>query len=163
MSDNQLAFPFDEPFSVSDQPALWTPRDIWVRFTQRMISYFVEDRRIDYKSSVKIQFDDLAAYMSCFSNTPDGGVLCYGVADDGTVEGCKRLDQKPLNDIEKCHVQKCPTAKPEFKRVPVIVDGKDDFLILIFIPYIGKLVETNKSEAWIRYGDSKHRMSEEEK
>jgi ATP-dependent DNA helicase RecG len=43
MNDGQLSLPFDEPFSVSDQPSLWTPRDIWVRFTQRMVSYFVED------------------------------------------------------------------------------------------------------------------------
>jgi ATP-dependent DNA helicase RecG len=163
MNDSQLTLPFDEPFSVSDQPALWTPRDIWVRFTQRMISFFVEDRRIDYKSTTKIQFDDLAAYMSCFSNTPDGGVLCYGVADNGTVQGCKHLDSKVLNEIEKCHTQKCPLAKPEFKRVPVVVNGEDDFLVLVYIPYLGKLAETNKSEAWIRYGDSKHRMSEEEK
>jgi ATP-dependent DNA helicase RecG len=163
MNDGQLSLPFDEPFSVSDEPGLWTPRDIWVRFTQRMIPYFKEDRRIDYKSSRKIQFDDLAAYFSCFSNTPDGGVLCYGVDNDGTLLGCKSLDQNILNAIETCHLQKCPLAKPEFKRVPVIINGEEDFLILIYIPYIGKLAETNKSEAWIRYGDTKHKMSEEEK
>lgn len=163
MDSDQLSLPFDEPFSVSDQPELWTPRDIWVRFTQRMISYFVEDRRIEYKSSVKIHFEDLTTYLSCFSNTPDGGVICFGVADNGRVEGCSRLDPKILNDIEKCHIQRCPSARPEFKRLPVIADGKEDFLILVYIPYIGKLAETNKSEAWIRYGDTRHKMSEEEK
>jgi len=163
MNTNQLSLPFDEPFSVSDQPDLWTPRDIWVRFTQRMISFFVEDRMIEYKSSLKIQFDDFASYLSCFSNTPDGGIVCFGVADDGKVLGCSRLDPKTLNEIEKCHLQKCPASRPEFKRLPVIVNGEEDFLILVYIPYIGKLIETNKSEAWIRYGDSKHRMSEEEK
>jgi len=163
MNDRQLSLPFDEPFSVSDVPSRWTPRDIWVRFTQRMIPFFVEDRRIDYKSSRKIQFDDLAAYLSCFSNTPDGGVLCYGVADNGTVLGCRSLDPKTQNGIETCHLQRCPLSKPEFKRVPVVVNGEEDFLILVYIPYIGRLAETNKSEAWIRYGDTKHRMSDEEK
>ncbi|WP_322891565.1 MULTISPECIES: ATP-binding protein [unclassified Yoonia] len=163
MHDDQLSLPFDEPFSVSDQPGLWTPRDIWVRFTQRMIQHFAEDRRIDYKSSRKIQMDDLAIYLSCFSNTPDGGVLCYGVADNGEVLGCSSLDQKIINWIETCHLQRCPLAKPEFKRVPVIIDGKQDYLIVVYVPYLGKLVETNKSEAWIRYGDTKHKMSEEEK
>lgn len=163
MTDSQLNLPFDEPFSVSDEPALWTPRDIWVRFTQRMIPYFSEDRRIDYKSSKKVQIDDLAAYLSCFSNTPDGGVLCYGVADDGNVLGCKHLEQTVVNNIEKCHLQRCPLAKPEFKKVPVVVEGEENFLILIYIPYVGKLAETNKFEAWIRYGDTKHKMSEEEK
>jgi ATP-dependent DNA helicase RecG len=128
-----------------------------------MIPFFVEDRRIDYKSSRKIQFDDLAAYLSCFSNTPDGGVLCYGVADNGTVLGCRSLDPKTQNGIETCHLQRCPLSKPEFKRVPVVVNGEEDFLILVYIPYIGRLAETNKSEAWIRYGDTKHRMSDEEK
>jgi ATP-dependent DNA helicase RecG len=163
MNDGQLSLPFDEPFSVSDQPSLWTPRDIWVRFTQRMVSYFVEDRRIDYKSSKRIHVDDLAAYLSYFSNTPDGGALCYGVEDNGSVLGCKSLEATVLNGIEKCHLQRCPLAKPEFKRVPVVIDGQEDFLVLVYIPYIGKLVETHKSEAWIRYGDTKHRMSEEEK
>lgn len=128
-----------------------------------MVSFFAEDRRIDYKSSVRVQFDDLATYLSAFSNTPDGGVLCFGVSDDGKVLGCKSLEQRILNDLEKCHLQRCPSARPEFKRVAAIVDGQDDFLILIYIPYIGKLVETNKGEAWIRYGDSKHKMSEEDK
>jgi ATP-dependent DNA helicase RecG len=163
MSLEQLPLPFDEPFTISDQPDLWTPRDIWVRFTQRMVSFFDEDRRIDYKSSLRVQFDDLATYLSAFSNTPDGGVLCFGVSDDSKILGCRSLDQRVLNELEKCHLQRCPSARPEFKRVAAIVDGQDDFLLLIYIPYIGKLVETNKSEAWIRYGDSKHKMSEEEK
>lgn len=163
MDINQLNLPFDEPFSVNDRPELWTPRDIWVRFTQRMISHFVEDRRIEYKSSKRIHFDDLAAYMSCFSNTPEGGLICYGVADDGTVLGCTSLAPTILNQIEKCHLEKCPGARPEFKRLPVVINGNENFIILVFIPYIGKLIETNKGEAWIRYGDTKHKMSEEEK
>jgi len=163
MNSNQLTLPFDEPISVSDQPELWTPRDIWVRFSRRMISFFVEDRRIEYKSTLKVHFDDFAEYLSCFSNTPDGGVLCFGVADDGTVLGCNRLHIQVLNDIEKCHLQRCPAARPEFKRLSVIVNGEEDFLLIVYIPYLGKLAETNKSEAWIRYGDSKHKMSEEEK
>lgn len=163
MNDSQLTLPFDEPFSPNDRLELWAPRDIWIRFTQEMISYFVEDRRIEYKSSAKIHFDDFAAYLSCFSNTPDGGVICFGVSDGGNVIGCSNLDPKTLNAIERCHLQKCPFATPQFKRVPVSIDGEQDFLILVYIPYVGKLAETNKSEAWIRYGDSKHKMSEEEK
>lgn len=60
MADHgQLTLPFDEPFSVSDQPDLWTPRDIWVRFSQGMTGRFVEDRRIEFKSTKKINVDDL--------------------------------------------------------------------------------------------------------
>lgn len=163
MSGDQLDLPFDEPFSVSDQPELWTPRDVWVRFTQRMIPAFVEDRRIEYNATPKIHWDDVATYLSAFANSPDGGVLCFGVANDGKLLGCKNLSVEQLNSIEKCHLTRCPAARPEFKRVPIIIRDVEDFLVVVYVPYSGKLVETNKDEAWIRYGDSKHKMSEEEK
>jgi ATP-dependent DNA helicase RecG len=54
-------------------------------------------------------------------------------------------------------------AKPEFKRFSALSDGKPNFCLAVYIPYVGKLVETNKQEAWIRYGDTRHKMSEEEK
>lgn len=163
MNDDQLSLPFDEPFSVSDQPELWTPRDIWVRFTQRMIPFFEEDRRIEYKSTPKIHWDDYATYLSTFANTPDGGVLCYGVADSGKLIGCRNLDTGQLNNFETLSLTKCPMAKPEVKQIPIVIDGQSDFLVLVYVPYSGRLVETHKGEAWIRYGDTKHRMSEEEK
>ena len=163
MNDGQLSLPFDEPFSVSDQPELWLPRDIWFRFTQRMVSFFQEDRRIEYKRTPKIDWDSYSSYLSAFSNTPDGGVLCFGVDDKGSLIGAKCLSSQQLNRLETCYLTNCPGAKPEFKRVPITADHGDDFLVLIYIPYVGKLVETNKGEAWIRYGDSKHKMAEEEK
>ncbi|MEE4210126.1 MAG: ATP-binding protein [Parvularcula sp.] len=161
--EEQLNFPFDEPFAVSDVPELWTPREIWVRFTQRMIPYFGEDRRIEYKVTPRLHWDDLASYYSAFSNSPDGGVLCIGVADDGTCVGCKNLSADQLNRIETFHIQICPSAKPEVKRVPIVVDGDQNFLVLVYVPYCGRLVETNKGDAWIRLGDAKRKMSEEEK
>lgn len=161
--EEQLNFPFDEPFAVSDVPDLWTPREIWVRFTQRMIPYFGEDRRIEYKVTPKLHWDDLASYYSAFSNSPDGGVLCIGVADNGTCAGCRNLSADQLNRIETFHIQSCPSAKPEVKRIPIVVDDKKDFLVLVYVPYCGRLVETNKSEAWVRLGDTKRKMSEEEK
>lgn len=165
MSDSviQLSLPFDDPFAASDSPALWTPRDIWVRLTQRVMSHFSEDRRIEYKRAEKIDFDDLTTYYSAFSNTPDGGVIVYGADSKGNATGCSKLPTSQLNKIESFHLQKCPQARPEFKRIPVIIERKEDFCVCIYVPYIGKLVETNKGDAWIRYGDSKHKMSDEEK
>jgi ATP-dependent DNA helicase RecG len=58
---------------------------------------------------------------------------------------------------------RCPQARPEFKRLPVVINDKENFCISIYVPYVGRLVETNKGEAWIRYGDSRHKMSEEER
>lgn len=158
-------FQFDfEGFLVSEDPAVWTPRDIWTRLNQRVLEYFREDRRLERKGTKKADLDDLATYYSTFSNTPDGGLIVYGIEDKtGKVIGCKGFTTAQLNSIESSHVQRCPQAKPEFKRVPVVVDGNPTFCFAIFIPYVGKLVETNKGEAWIRYGESRRNMSEEEK
>jgi len=149
--------------SPTDNPAVWTPRDIWVRLSQRLLEYFKEDRRVERKGVRNINLDELATYYSTFSNTPDGGLIVYGIEDDGNIIGCNMFSTGQLNSIESCHLQRCPKARPEFKRVAVVVDGKPNFCLAIYVPYIGVLVETNKGEAWIRYGESRHNMSEEEK
>lgn len=160
---NQLELPFDNPLLNGENPALWAPRDIWVKLTQRVMSYFGEQRRIEYKRADNVDFDDYAIYLSAFSNTPDGGTLVFGADSKGNALGCSQVSISVLNKIENCHIQKCPQAKPEFKRFPVVVGDKPNFCIGVYIPYVGRLVETNKGEAWIRYGDSKHKMSDEEK
>lgn len=157
----QTSFDFDNNELTEDR-SLWTPRDIWVHANQRVLESFKEDRRFERKNHKSPNLEDLATYFSTFSNTPDGGLLIYGITDDGEIKGCN-FSQEQINKIERCHINFCPMAKPEFKKIPVVVDGKSSFCIAIFIPYIGVLVETNKDQAWIRYGDSKHQMSEEEK
>ncbi len=157
----QLDLPFDETVSPGESPVLWTPRDIWVRLNQRILEHLKEDRRFERKGCKKVDLVDLATYHSTFSNTPDGGLIVYGVENDGEIVGCSSLSQDQLNKIEACHLNLCPMSRPEFKKIQVVVNGKIDFCCAIFIPYVGKLVETNKGEAWIRYGESRHRMSEE--
>lgn len=159
----QLDLPFDSVFAQNENPALWSPREIWVKLNQRMMASFGEDHRIDYKQAKRISFDEYATYLSMFSNTPEGGVIVYGADSKGKATGCSQLSQQQLNHLEKCHLELCPLAKPEFKRVPVVVGGNQDFAVAIYIPYVGRLVETNKADAYTRYGDSKHKMTEEEK
>lgn len=163
ISPIQLDLPFDSVFAQNENPALWSPREIWVKINQRMMATFGEDRRLDYKVAKRISFDEYATYLSMFSNTPEGGVIVYGADSKGKPAGCSSLAQTQINELERCHTNLCPLAKPEFKRVPVVIAGAQDFVIAIFIPYIGRLVETNKGEAYTRYGDSKHKMSDEEK
>ncbi|WP_166676882.1 ATP-binding protein [Paraburkholderia caballeronis] len=157
----QYSFEFDDAPEYTDS-ATWTPKDIWVRLSQRLLEYLREDRRIERKNNKNPSLDDLAKYYSTFSNTPDGGLLVYGVKDSGEIEGC-HFNTNQINSVEQCHINHCPMAKPEFKRVSVVVNGEAKYCLAIYIPYVGKLVETNKGEAWIRYGDSKHLMSEEAK
>lgn len=159
----QFLLPFDDAVDPAEILALWTPRDIWVRLNQSNMKSFAEGRRLDFKRAEKIDFEDLAIWYSMFSNTTDGGVLVFGADSHGKAHGCLGLSDKALNRIENFHLQHCPQARPEFKRFPVTANDKQDFCFAVFLPYVGKLVETNKEEAWIRYGDSRHRMSEEEK
>ncbi|MFZ5669397.1 MAG: ATP-binding protein [Pseudomonadota bacterium] len=159
----QFELPFEGPFAADDAPALWTPREIWVRLTAQMMQHFAESRRIDYKGGAKVDFSDLAKYLSAFSNTPDGGVLVFGADSHGNPTGCESMSVDHQNRIESCHVQLCPEARPQFRRIEATIDGKRDFCIAVYIPYIGRLVETNKQEAWIRYGDTIHKMSDEGK
>ena len=161
--DQQYSLPFDHVFDPDEQPALWTPRDIWVKLNQRIMRFFAEGRRIDYKAGRKVDIEDLAIFYSMFSNTPDGGVLVFGADSQGVPHGCSVMSERTLNSIEHFHLNMCPQAKPEIKRFPVIVGDKQDFCIAIYLPYVGKLVETNKDQAWIRYGDRRHEMSDEEK
>ncbi len=156
----QLIIDFDSP--PLEDSATWTPRDIWARLSQRVLEHFREDRRIERKNNKIPNLEDLAAYYSTFSNSPDGGLLVYGIEDAGDITGCA-FSTEQLNKVEACHLNFCPLAKPEFKRIPVVVDNQPAFCLAIFVPYIGRLVETNKDEAWIRYGATKHKMSNEEK
>ena len=159
----QLDLPFEESVVPGENPALWTPRDIWVRLNQRVLEYLKEDRRFERKGCKKVDLDDLATYHSTFSNTPDGGLIVFGIENNGDIVGCNSLSNDQLNKIEASHLNLCPMSRPEFKRISVVINGEIDFCYAIFIPYVGKLVETNKAEAWIRYGESRHKMSEEEK
>ena len=158
----QLAF----DFALEDGDPLLevlSPRDIWERLNQHELSRYSEDRRIEFKST-RIHFAELAKYYSMFSNTsPEGGVILIGVNDQGEAEGCSSLSVDQLNKLEKFHLDHCPNAKPEHRRIEISLGRNVDFIIAIYIPYTNRLTETNKKEAYIRYGDSKHRMSDDEK
>ena len=162
MVENQLDFEFDSG-GTAPPFGLLSPRDIWERIGQDNLQRCSEDRRVEFKSTMA-RCTDLAKYFSMFSNTsPEGGVILVGVKDSAEAEGCRSLSINTLNDIEKIHMQLCPGAKPEHRRVEIKVGGHSDFFLAIYIPYTNRLTETNKREAYIRYGDSIHKMSDEEK
>ena len=142
---------------------LMTSSEIFDYIDANNVGRFTEDRRVEFKSD-RLHFDKLAKYFSMFSNTaPEGGVICFGVDNEGVPTGCRELSSDQINAIEKLHLQKCPGAKPSFKRVGFRDSDGPNFFIVIYVPYSGRLVETNKQEAFIRYGDSIHQMSPEEK
>ncbi len=160
MSDNKLPL---FQYSEREHAATWSPRDLWLQLDEYNIAVFAEDRRLERKRSGRINFDDLSEYYSMWSNTVDGGILLFGVEDNGKISGCYNLSQEQINKIEKFHCQYCPEARPEFRRISCQLQTKKDFVIAIFLPYRGLLVENNKGDAFIRFGDQKHKMSAEEK
>lgn len=143
--------------------ATWSPREIWLKLDTFSLSGLAEDKRVERKSGEKLHYDVLAEYFSMWSNTVEGGIILIGIEDNGNITGCSRLDQAKINRLENFYSQLCPASAPEYRRIPVVVGKHSDFVVAIYVPYRGFLVETNKSEAFIRRGDSKHRMSPEER
>ena len=156
-----------EQFSLfgydKDHAATWAPRDLWLKLDSLNLDGFLEDKRLERKSAANIHFDTMAEYLSMWSNSVDGGILLIGVEDSGEITGCARLAQDKLNRLESFHSQMCPDSCPETRRIPTTVNGKPDFVVSMFVPYRGVLIETHKGDAFIRRGDTKHRMSSEEK
>lgn len=143
--------------------ATWSSRDLWLRLTEHNLSDFSEDDRIERKSAAKIDRQKYAEYLSMWSNTVEGGVLLFGIEDDGKLSGCGTLNQAKINQLKSCHAQLCPESSPEFRSIGIGSDNTADFVIAVFVPYKGTLVETHKGEAFIRYGDTKHKMSTDER
>jgi ATP-dependent DNA helicase RecG len=147
----------------SEHAATWSPRDLWLKLSGLNVDQFAEDHRLERKPGHHLHFENLAEYLSMWSNTVDGGILLIGMEDNGKVGGCAGISSDKLNRLYSFHTQLCPEAAPEPKRIAVTIDEQPDFVIAIYVPYRGFLVETNKGEAFIRRGDSKHKMSAEEK
>ena len=124
--------------------ATWSPRDIWLRLNGSNIREFAEDNRVERKTANTARhLAEVAEYFSMWSNTVEGGVVLFGVEDNGTVSGCRSLSQGHLNKLETFYTQMCPDASPEFKRIAVTIGDIRDFVIAVFLPYRGILVETS--------------------
>jgi ATP-dependent DNA helicase RecG len=161
-TDSQLELDLQPPLPTL--PQLWTPDDIFGSCDADIIRLFKEDSRVERKPAT-FPRNALAEYVSMWANTqPHGGVTFIGVADDGRINGCKSCGQTHLNELYSVRVV-CPDAKLEFKRVGVKNHkGEDDFVEVMRVYYrADKLVETSAGDAFVREGDRKRRLSEEEK
>ncbi len=96
-----------------------------------------------------------------WANTaPDGGLVVIGMEDGGGVGGCSKLSQKELNRLEKTGMEYCPDARFDSKRVEA---GANDYLLIFRVFYKpDKVVKTVSGDAFIRYGDSKKKLNDEE-
>jgi ATP-dependent DNA helicase RecG len=165
----QLAFDLESIMPPrSDLPELWTADDIFAAAlkegTLRLLS-FREDNRVGWKSA-RYSPKELADYFSMWANTqPHGGLIIIGVENNGEVTGCLNIGSDKISDFEQVGPTQCPDARFDVRRIETKrSDGSLDFLMLIRVYYRpDKLVETVRSEAFVRVGKTKRQLSENEK
>lgn len=150
-------------FEGKRQPLL-SVDEIFADCSQTILERCKEDRRIERKPA-GYSPRDLSVYLSMWANTPiDGGIIVIGMADNGQFEGCSGLSQTQLNELEKTGVVYCPDARFSTKRISVIrKNGTQDFVLVFRVYYRQeKVVETTAGEAYVRNGDSKKKLTQEE-
>ena len=143
---------------------LLTVSEIYEKADQNLLEALKEDRRLERKPA-GVHSKALGDYFSMFANTkPDGGLIVIGQDDDGQMSGCSQISQHHLNDLERTADNHCSDCRYETKRIPVRhKDGGEDFATLFRIFYRhDKLVRTHSGDAFVRVGESKKRLSDEE-
>lgn len=153
----QLFLPFDSPDSLLE------PKEIFDRASERLLKRLPEDSRLERKPA-RVQDQLLGEYFSMWANTePNGGLIVVGMNDDGSIEGCESFSER-VNKLERAGDVYCPDARYEVKKVPVNnTKGERDFLLLFHVYYKNDRVVRNvKREAFIRRGETKKKLSNEE-
>jgi ATP-dependent DNA helicase RecG len=124
-----------------------------------------EDTRVERKPASYLKSAALADYFSMWANTgPDGGLIAVGISDDGDPLGCAETEIAHLNKLDQEARAQCPDAKVECKRVECLRrDGTPDFIVLYRVRFHPKkVVFTRRNEAFIRHGESKHKLTHDE-
>jgi ATP-dependent DNA helicase RecG len=119
-----------------------------------------KDSRHQFKRDVT-NADSLAAEMAAFANS-DGGVIFFGVADDGTLPGLGRIDVKRINQL-------IGNAALQHVRSPLTVQTEnvavDDGRVIIVLtiprgqdrPYFDR-----NGVIWLKSGADKRRVNSKE-
>ncbi len=155
----QLTFDFPDPLLP-----LLTVNEIFEHADHSLLERLKEDRRLERKP-VGYHAKALGDYFSMFANTkPDGGIIVIGQENDGAFSGCLKATASHINDLERTADNHCSDARFELKRIPVShPDGTEDYVLLIRVFYRhDKLVRTHSGEAFIRSGESKKKLTNEE-
>jgi ATP-dependent DNA helicase RecG len=143
---------------------LLTPDDLFDHIVdQSSLESFKEDKRLERKPA-GFGGSSLAEYLSMWANTPpDGGLMIMGINDDGSIQGCRKLSPKKLNELEAMQ-DTCPDANCVTKRVPVALpDGTPDFVVVVRVFYRkGRAVRTPQGTVHARRGDRKKNLGPEE-
>jgi ATP-dependent DNA helicase RecG len=143
---------------------LFTPDEIYRHCDGALLQKLSEDRRIERKSC-RIERRAVGDYLSMWANTkPSGGLLAIGIENDGSITGCQSLSVEERNGLDKAAYDYCPDCRSDSRLVAVVnTEGGDDFILLIRVYYReDRVVRTTAGKAFVRIGDAKHELSEEE-
>lgn len=155
---------FETPrVAVKTHRAVHTPDAMWTAINARLLTEAHEDKRIERKPAA-YSLRKLGQYVSMWANTaPDGGIIVVGMTDDGMFEGLDAVDKR-INKLETIGSIFCPEATCHYKRVPVTNRfGEADYVLAIRVSYHpSRLVRTTKGDAFIRRGDSIHKLGPDE-
>jgi ATP-dependent DNA helicase RecG len=161
MADTQRFLDFD--LRVGRPPvALLNPDDIYSIASESLLRD-IDEGSIYERKPPGIHAENLSEWICMWANTPPmGGLIAVGIADNGDFVGCTNIGTDRLNALEKAGRTFCADARYELQKVPI--QNGSDFVLLIRVLYRpDKVVETNSGNAFIRRGDSKYRLTEEEK
>jgi ATP-dependent DNA helicase RecG len=158
MSDSQIPINFEQTVAISVDA-------LWGSATPELLRLLREDRRVERKPPL-IRPRELAEYFSMWANTAtEGGLIAVGMSDDGKLLGCLSVEIEYSNRLESESCNYCPQAHIGVKRVPIKrdKDGRDDFVLLFRVPYKeDRVVHTSDGTAYIRRGETKHKLRPEE-
>jgi ATP-dependent DNA helicase RecG len=146
-----------EQLIAEGKERLLSPDEIFRLADESLLKQLGESRMIERKPAT-FSGDDLGQYICMWANTaPDGGVIVSGMQDKGgKFDGCMRLSQKQVNQLESCYLSFCPDARIESRHVHVINQvGEPDFVVLTRVYYSGnRVVRNSKEKVFKRVGDS---------
>ena len=89
---------------------LVTVETIYGRADQHLLQTIAEDRRVERKPA-SVHADFLGEYFSMWANTPGGGLIVVGLADDGGVLGCLTAGPQTLIRLEQAGRDYAPDAR----------------------------------------------------
>jgi ATP-dependent DNA helicase RecG len=141
-----------------------SPDDIFEGADEDLLRRLKEDNRIERKHA-SFSGTNLGDYVCMWANSaPDGGLIGYGISNDGSIEGCKNLSIDQLNNLDKVSYVYCPDANCQTKRVSVSnKNGESDFIILFRVRYNPHIVvKTTAGKVFIRRGESKCELKPQE-
>jgi ATP-dependent DNA helicase RecG len=155
-----------EQLSISfpKHSAMLSPDEIYGAMDERLLQLLKEDKRLERKPP-GFHCNALGDYISMWANTaPEGGLMILGIENDGRLTGCHKLSVDQVNNLEKAQYTFCADARVDSKRVAITAeDGSPSFVIAMRVRYReDKVAMTVSGHAFIRRGDSKHELNQDE-